>query len=155
MNDASTRITITLILITFIIHDRLYMRRPIHSASFLMLFSIFFINFFVFFRERDVFCPIASRSWVSVFSTQVYNWDLGGSASLARFAPVRLGVLVFLSYNMMVSKKLFDRHQDLNSYGIFDASKSYGNIGLRGMLVFGLSVASSYSEEKETQLPGA
>ena len=50
----------------------------------------------------------------------------------------------------MVSKKLSERDQDLNAYGIFDAFKSYGNIGLRGMLVFGLSVASSFSEERET-----
>ena len=50
----------------------------------------------------------------------------------------------------MVSKELSDWDQDLNAYGIFDASKSYGNIGLRGMLVFGLSVASGFSEERDT-----
>ena len=57
-------------------------------------------------------------------------------------------VVVTIMY-MMVSKKL-PNWQDLNAYGIFGASKSYGNIGLRGMLVFGFSVASSFSEKRET-----
>ena len=101
--------------------------------------------------ERDVFFPTASCSWVSVFSAQVEHWDLGGLASLARAAPVRLGDLVlFLSCNMMVSKKLSYGDQDLNTYGIFDASKSYRDIGVRGVLVITLSNASSFSEERET-----
>ena len=58
-------------------------------------------------------------------------------------------VAVTIMY-MMVSKKL-PNWQDLNAYGIIlGDSKSYGNIGLRGMLVFDRSVASSFSEEKET-----
>ena len=53
--------------------------------------------------------------------------------SLARVAPVRLGGLVlFLSCNMMVSKNLSDRDQDWHAYDIFDASKSYNNIGGAG-----------------------
>ena len=58
-------------------------------------------------------------------------------------------VVVTIMYTM-VSKKL-PNWQDLNAYGIiFGSSKSYGNIGLRGMLVFDRSVASSFSEERET-----
>ena len=56
---------------------------------------------------------------------------------------------------MMVSKKLSDRDQDLTTYGIFDASKRYENIGEQGVLVFGPSEASSFREERETPLPKA
>ena len=89
MNDAQTYITIITILITFVIYNRPDIR-PVYLASLLMLFSIFFKNSFVFFTERDVFCPTATCSWVSAFSDQVEHWDLGGLASLARAAPVRL-----------------------------------------------------------------
>ena len=65
------------------------------------------------------------------------------------------GLLVVPIMYLMVNKKLYDGNRDLNTYGIFGASKSYGNIGLQGVLVFGRSVASSFSEERETQLPGA
>ena len=76
--------------------------------------------------------------------------------SLARVPPVRLGSLVLLlPRNMMVSAKLSDRHKDWKAYGIFDASKSYDNIGVRGMLVFGPNVDSSFRKKRETQLPGA
>lgn len=97
LNDAQTHIIITIILIIFVIYNRLY-TCPVHLASLLIFFSRSFRNFFVFFVERDVFCPTASCSWVSGFSAQVEHWDLGGLASLARAAPVRLGDFVlFLS----------------------------------------------------------
>ena len=106
--------------------------------------------------ERKVSSPIASCSWVSNFSTQAWNWDLGGSVSLARVALVRLGgSVLFLSDHVMVSMKLSIRDKDWKAYGIFDASKSYDNIGVRGMLVFGPNVDSSFRKKRETQLPGA
>ena len=81
----------------------------------------------------------------------------GGALGLGRVgesgescASQSWGLVVVTIMYMMVSKKLPDWDQDLNAYGIFGASKSYGNIGLRGMLVFGFSVASSFSEERET-----
>ena len=52
--------------------------------------------------------------------------------SLARAASVRLGgVVLFLSYKKNLSENLYDRDQDWNTYDMFDASKSYHNIGLR------------------------
>ena len=53
--------------------------------------------------------------------------------SLARVALVRLGgSSLFLSDHVMVSMKLSIRDKDWKAYGIFDASKSYDNIGVRG-----------------------
>ena len=71
--------------------------------------------------------------------------------SLARVSPVRLGSLVLLlSCNMAISTKLFDRHKGWKAYGIFDASKSYDNIGVRGLLVFGPNFDSSFRKKGDT-----
>ena len=76
--------------------------------------------------------------------------------SLARVPPVRFGSLVLLlPCNMIVSTKLSDRYKDWKAYGIFDASKSYDNIRVWGVLVFGPNVDSSFRKKRETQLPGA
>lgn len=78
-----------------------------------MLFSISSKNSLVFLREREVSCPTASCSWVSALSTQAYNWDWGGSVSLARAASVRLGgSVLLLSHHMMVSKMVSDLDQE-------------------------------------------
>ena len=70
--------------------------------------------------------------------------------SRARFALVRCeGLVLFLSGNTMVSNKLSDQDQGWKAYGISDDSKSYGDIRA-GVLVFGLSVSSSFGEERET-----
>ena len=81
----------------------------------------------------------------------------GGKLGLGRvgesgesYASQTRGLLVVPIINLMVSKKLSDGDRDLNTYGIFDASESYGDIGVQGVLVFGRSVASSFSEERET-----
>ena len=73
-----------------------------------MLFSISSKNYRISFREREVFSPTASCSWVSGLLSQAYNWDWGGSVSLAS-ASVRLGGSVLsLSHHRIVSPKLSD-----------------------------------------------
>ena len=147
MNDAPTYITIIIPLlpssfIVVFIYPLFIQHHPRRS-------SISLRNLSVLTMEREVSCPIASCSWTSSFSTQAWNWDLGGSVSLVRVALVRLGgSVLFLSYHVMVSTKLSHLVQKWNTYDIFNASKSYGKVRVRGVLVFGRNVDASFSNSE-------